>query len=181
MYLFIHEKHRLRERGRDTGRGRSRLLRGSPVRDSIPGSGITTWAEGGRPTAEPPRSPVFLRFSLKWQHITLTVFVLVALVYQVLKDAQDSTPQILGAFRLSFKCFRKLREDDLTKVALTTLTCYSLTIPPSLGFLTTTPSSNITSLENTFRSLTHLPSPTRWRPLVIRFQIIMYFSFIAHT
>ena len=28
-YLFIHEKHR--ERGRDTGRGRSRLHAGSPI------------------------------------------------------------------------------------------------------------------------------------------------------
>ena len=33
--LFIHERHR--ERGRDTGRGRSRLLLGSLMRDSIPG------------------------------------------------------------------------------------------------------------------------------------------------
>ena len=38
FYLFIHEKHREeRERGRDTGRGRSRLHAGSPTRDSIPG------------------------------------------------------------------------------------------------------------------------------------------------
>ena len=35
FYLFIHERHR--ERGRDTGRGRSRLPVGSPMRDSIPG------------------------------------------------------------------------------------------------------------------------------------------------
>ena len=34
-YLFIHD--RCRERGRDTGRGRSRLPAGSPMRDSIPG------------------------------------------------------------------------------------------------------------------------------------------------
>ena len=33
--LFIHEGHR--ERGRDTGRGRSRLPTGSPMWDSIPG------------------------------------------------------------------------------------------------------------------------------------------------
>ena len=35
FYLFIHERHR--ERGRDTGRGRSRLHAGSPTWDSIPG------------------------------------------------------------------------------------------------------------------------------------------------
>ena len=33
IYLFIHERHR--ERGRDIGRGRNRLLEGSPVWDSI--------------------------------------------------------------------------------------------------------------------------------------------------
>ena len=36
IYLFIHERHT--ERGRDTGRGRSRLPAGSPMRDLIPGS-----------------------------------------------------------------------------------------------------------------------------------------------
>ena len=35
--LFIHERHRERWRGRDTGRGRSRLHTGSPTWDSIPG------------------------------------------------------------------------------------------------------------------------------------------------
>ena len=34
FYLFIHERHQ--ERGRDTGRGRSRLHAGSPMWDSIP-------------------------------------------------------------------------------------------------------------------------------------------------
>ena len=38
FYLFIHERHR--ERGRDIGRGRSRLPMGSPVQNSIPGSRI---------------------------------------------------------------------------------------------------------------------------------------------
>ena len=31
IYLFIHERHT--ERGRDIGRGRSRLLAGSPMQD----------------------------------------------------------------------------------------------------------------------------------------------------
>ena len=35
FYLFIHERHT--ERGRDTGRGRSRLPVGSPMQDLIPG------------------------------------------------------------------------------------------------------------------------------------------------
>ena len=35
FYLFIHERHR--ERGRDIGRGRSRLSSGSLMWDSIPG------------------------------------------------------------------------------------------------------------------------------------------------
>ena len=36
-----------RERGRDPGRGRSRLHAGSPTWGSIPGPGVTPWAEGG--------------------------------------------------------------------------------------------------------------------------------------
>ena len=35
FYLFIHERHR--ERGRDIGRGRSRLPAESPMQDSITG------------------------------------------------------------------------------------------------------------------------------------------------
>ena len=31
IYLFIHGRYRLRERGRDIGRGRSRLLEGCPI------------------------------------------------------------------------------------------------------------------------------------------------------
>ena len=53
FYLYIYERHR--ERGRDTGGGRSRLHAGSPMRDSIPRSRIMPWAEGSRSTAKPPR------------------------------------------------------------------------------------------------------------------------------
>ncbi|CAD7677563.1 unnamed protein product [Nyctereutes procyonoides] len=51
--LFIHERHR--KRGRDTGRGRSRLHAGSLTWDLIPGvSRITPWAEGGaKPLSHP--------------------------------------------------------------------------------------------------------------------------------
>ena len=53
FYLFIHETHR--ERGRDTGRGRSRLHAGSltPTRSWV--SGITPWAEGRCSPTEPSR------------------------------------------------------------------------------------------------------------------------------
>ena len=37
IYLFIYDRHRERERGRDTGGGRSRLHAGSLTRDSILG------------------------------------------------------------------------------------------------------------------------------------------------
>ena len=37
IYLFMRDTHRERERGRDTGRGRSRLHAGSPTWDSISG------------------------------------------------------------------------------------------------------------------------------------------------
>ena len=52
FYLFVHETHR--ERGRDTGRGRTRLPVGRPTWDSIP---ITTWAKGRHSTTKSPRSP----------------------------------------------------------------------------------------------------------------------------
>ena len=46
-----------REKGRDTGRGRSRLLAGSPTWDLIPDPGITPLAKGRCSTAEPFRHP----------------------------------------------------------------------------------------------------------------------------
>ena len=49
--------HTERERGRDPGRGRSRLHAGSLTWDSIPGLRITPWAEGRCSTTEPPRDP----------------------------------------------------------------------------------------------------------------------------
>ena len=60
LYLFIHETHtergRLRERGRDTGRGRSRPHAGSLMWDSISGSHpepkvvLNHWATGPLPS-----------------------------------------------------------------------------------------------------------------------------------
>ena len=43
----MRDTQRERERGRDTGRGRSRLHAGSPTQDSIPG--LQDHALGGRP------------------------------------------------------------------------------------------------------------------------------------
>ena len=54
---FIHLFMRDRERGRDIGRGRSRLHARSQMWDSIPDPRIMTWAEGRHPTAEPSRCP----------------------------------------------------------------------------------------------------------------------------
>ena len=47
-----------REKGRDTGSGRSRLHAGSPTWDLIPVSRIRPWAEGRYQTAEPPGLPL---------------------------------------------------------------------------------------------------------------------------
>ena len=50
--LFFYSWKTHRERGRDTGRGRSRLLAGNLMWDSIPDPGITPWAKGRRSTTE---------------------------------------------------------------------------------------------------------------------------------
>ena len=47
MYLFMRDTEREKERGRDTGRGRSRFHAGSPTQDSTPGLQDHTPAEGG--------------------------------------------------------------------------------------------------------------------------------------
>ena len=46
-----------RERGRDTGRGISRLHAGSLTWDPSRDSRIVPWAKGRRQTTEPPRDP----------------------------------------------------------------------------------------------------------------------------
>ena len=57
FYLFIH---RHRERGWDTGRGKSRLHTGSPMWDSIPGLQDHTPGCRRCQTAAPPGLPLFL-------------------------------------------------------------------------------------------------------------------------
>ena len=47
----------MRERDRDTGRGRRRLHAGSPMQDSIPGLWDHARGQGRCSTAEPPRRP----------------------------------------------------------------------------------------------------------------------------
>ena len=55
--LFIYSWEADWHIGRGIGRGRSRLLAGRPMRDSIPDLRFTTWTESRHPTAEPPRCP----------------------------------------------------------------------------------------------------------------------------
>ena len=59
FFNFFYDSHR--ERGRDTGRGRSRLHAPgaqSGIRSRV--SRITHWAKGRCHTASPPRDPLFL-------------------------------------------------------------------------------------------------------------------------
>ena len=60
---FMRDKER--ERGRDIGRGRSRLPARSPMWDSIPDPWITPWGKGRCSTAEPPRPPRTFVLNLK--------------------------------------------------------------------------------------------------------------------
>ena len=60
--LFIHDRHT--ERGRDIGRGRSRLPEGSLMWTQSQDPGITTWAKG-LPT-EPPQRPYARVSKQKW-------------------------------------------------------------------------------------------------------------------
>ena len=65
MYSFMRD----RERGRDTGRGRSRLPVGSPMQDLVPE--LWDQALSQRQTlnpAEPPRCP-YTYVSIKWRKI----------------------------------------------------------------------------------------------------------------
>ena len=50
------------QRGRDTGRRRSRLPAGSPMWDLIPDPGITPWAEGRGSATGPPRYSIVWSF-----------------------------------------------------------------------------------------------------------------------
>ena len=64
IYLFMIVTER--ERGRDTGRGRSRLhAPGARCGTRSRVSGIAPWARGRRPTAVPPRDPGFKAFIVK--------------------------------------------------------------------------------------------------------------------
>ena len=55
--LLIYSWKTQKERGRDIGRGGSRLHAGGLMWDSIPYFRITLWVEGMGSTAEPPRCP----------------------------------------------------------------------------------------------------------------------------
>ena len=60
IILFFHE--RPRDRGRDTGRGRSRLHAGSPMQDSIPVTLGSLPEPKADATTEPPRHPPHAEF-----------------------------------------------------------------------------------------------------------------------
>ena len=70
FYLFIHERHT--ERSRDTGRGRSRLTAGSPMRNSIPGPQDHALSRRQTSTTEPPRHPQNFGF----KHVLLHLCIL---------------------------------------------------------------------------------------------------------
>ena len=59
-------RERYRERGRNTGRGRSRLHAGSQMWDLISPRTpkITPWAKGRRQILEPPRDPQISLFDV---------------------------------------------------------------------------------------------------------------------
>ena len=69
LLIYLWEN---RERGRDTGRGKSRLHTGSPMQDLILDPGIMPWGKGSRSSAEPHRRP-FLKY-----------FVLMIVVWMVI-------------------------------------------------------------------------------------------------
>ena len=76
----MRDTERERQRGRDTGRGRSRLPAESPMRDSR----ITLWTKGRRSTAEPPRHPtishfIFFSVSLDSTSLSLSFFYILAI------------------------------------------------------------------------------------------------------
>ena len=58
--LYIHARHT--ERGRDIGRGRSRLLWGAWCRTRSQDHRIMTWAKSRHSTTEPPRHPKLCKF-----------------------------------------------------------------------------------------------------------------------
>ena len=67
--LFIHERRT--ERGRDIDRGRSRLLTGSPMWDSIPG--VWDHALSQRQTTEPSRCPSLASLTLLFLNLIFAV------------------------------------------------------------------------------------------------------------
>ena len=72
LFYFIYDSHRERERGRDTGRGRSRLHAPGArcgIRSWV--SRIAPWAKGKRRTTAPPRDPgtelLICRMESQWR------------------------------------------------------------------------------------------------------------------
>ena len=87
---------RERERGRDTGRGRSRLQAPGArcgIRSQVPR--IVPWAKGRRQTAAPPRDPIFfIPISDNDCYLLLSVFHLLgAALHPSVPDPSDNKPK----------------------------------------------------------------------------------------
>ena len=80
IYLFIQDRHR--ERGRDTGRGRSGSMQGARCGTRSRVSRIMPWAEGRRQTAEPPRDSLYIIPSI---YIIFRLYILYSLyIYYII-------------------------------------------------------------------------------------------------
>ena len=117
FYLFIHERMTERERGRDTGRGRSRLLEGKLMWDWIPGPQGQALSPKQLSTSEPPRHPSLLKILLLtrwiiWIHFddlesclslrTNGTWILAANVTNMRKSTKDA---IFTSRQLKWYCY----------------------------------------------------------------------------
>ena len=76
LCIYSWETDRERERGRDTGRGRSRLLAGIPMWDSILDPRIMPWAKNIRSTTEPSRCPQYIQILNHYLvHLQLVLYI----------------------------------------------------------------------------------------------------------
>ena len=105
LFMIVTEK----ERGRDTGRGRSRLhALGTRcgIRSRV--SGIVPWAKGRRQTAAPPRDPLILLF--KKYHILGDILYFSSLVPYLIVTVLDII--------VSIELFKGLHEFFLLKFSI---------------------------------------------------------------
>ena len=82
-----------RERGRDTGGGRSRLHAESLMWDSIRGLQIAPWAKGRCQTAEPPRDPPIFHF------LNLLLYIFIHMSFSLKTTDYRVKEKVICAFR----------------------------------------------------------------------------------